>query len=164
VIVVSDTTPLNYLILIGSVDILRTLFDQVCVPPAVMSELQHSRTPEAVRAWVQAPPPWLLLRTPASIDPATSSLDRGEAEAISLAGELPASVILMDDRRAVAVAQAAKLIVVRTIAILELAAEKDLIDLGLALQKLQGTTFRISQQHMKAALARDAARRQRKQP
>ena len=60
-IVVSNTTPLNYLILIGSVDILHTLFDQVCVPPAVMTELQHSHTPGAVRAWVQASPSWLLV-------------------------------------------------------------------------------------------------------
>ena len=34
-IVLSDTSPINYLILIGHIDILPTLFGQIVVPPAV---------------------------------------------------------------------------------------------------------------------------------
>ena len=46
---VADTTPLNYLILIGVVPILPTLFGRVYAPPAVIRELSHPRGPEVVR-------------------------------------------------------------------------------------------------------------------
>ena len=62
-IVIADATPLNYLVLIGHADILPRLFDQVLIPSAVMNELQRSRTPEIVRAWIAAPPAWLEVRS-----------------------------------------------------------------------------------------------------
>ena len=49
-IVVSDTSPLNYLVLIGAIDVLPQLFGEVYVPPRVMQELQRSRTPEPCQA------------------------------------------------------------------------------------------------------------------
>ncbi len=39
-IVVADTTPLNYLVVIGHVDLLPALFGQVLIPTAVWNELQ----------------------------------------------------------------------------------------------------------------------------
>ena len=42
-IVVSDTSPLNYLVLIEVDRLLPDLFGQVTAPPAVLAELQHSR-------------------------------------------------------------------------------------------------------------------------
>jgi predicted nucleic acid-binding protein len=159
VIVVSDTTPLNYLVLINAVDILHHLFNEVFVPTEVIRELQQPRTPEVVRRWTQTPPPWLIVKTPQSIDPSTFSLDRGEAEAISLAKELKAPIILMDERRATIVAQREKLTVVRTLALLELAGEQKLLDLPSTLRSLQATNFRISQSHIDAALRRTALRK-----
>ncbi len=38
-VIVSDTTPLNYLVLIGAIDILPGLYIRVFVPPAVKAEL-----------------------------------------------------------------------------------------------------------------------------
>jgi predicted nucleic acid-binding protein len=38
-IVIADSTPLNYLILIHQVDLLPQLFDRVLIPPAVFEEL-----------------------------------------------------------------------------------------------------------------------------
>jgi predicted nucleic acid-binding protein len=58
-IVVSDASPLNYLVLIDAVDILPALFGRVLTPPAVWCELHRDRTPEAVRQWASQPPPWL---------------------------------------------------------------------------------------------------------
>ena len=52
-IAVSDTSPICYLILIGEIDILPRLFDQVLVPQAVLTELRHVDAPEPVRDWVQ---------------------------------------------------------------------------------------------------------------
>ena len=55
-IVVSDTTPLNYLILVDSVHVLPALFGRVYAPSAVITELSHRKTPEAVRNWAASPP------------------------------------------------------------------------------------------------------------
>jgi predicted nucleic acid-binding protein len=58
VIVLSDTSPINYLVLIGHIDVLPAVFGQVIIPGAVFTELQHARTPAAVRQWIaQAPTP-----------------------------------------------------------------------------------------------------------
>jgi predicted nucleic acid-binding protein len=40
-IVVADTGPLNYLVLIKAIDLLPKLFDLVCVPETVFGELTH---------------------------------------------------------------------------------------------------------------------------
>ena len=44
-VVVSDTTPLHYLILIGRDSVLKQLYGQVIVPPAVLQELGHPAAP-----------------------------------------------------------------------------------------------------------------------
>ena len=58
-IVVADTSPLNYLILIGAVDVLAPLYTRVVVPQTVAAELRASRTPAVARAWIAQPPGWL---------------------------------------------------------------------------------------------------------
>ena len=60
-IVVSNTTPLNYLILTESVHVLPALFGRVYVPSAVLGELSHAKSPGPVRAFA-APPLSLLKR------------------------------------------------------------------------------------------------------
>jgi predicted nucleic acid-binding protein len=68
-IVVSDTTPLNYLILIDSAHVLPALFGRVYAPPAVIWELAHPRSPEPVRRWTDSLPEWLTVQEPTRIDP-----------------------------------------------------------------------------------------------
>ena len=63
-VVVSDTTPLHYLILIGADSVLGKLYGQVFVPPAVMQELSHPAAPPENAAWIKSPPVWLLVQTP----------------------------------------------------------------------------------------------------
>ena len=58
-IVVADTSPLNYLIVIGAVDVLAPLYTHVVVPQTVAAELSVSRTPAVVRAWIAQRPVWL---------------------------------------------------------------------------------------------------------
>ena len=58
-IVVSDTTPIHYLILIEEIDILRDLFGRVIIPQAVFDDMQREKTPQEVKAWIAAPPIWL---------------------------------------------------------------------------------------------------------
>jgi predicted nucleic acid-binding protein len=55
-VVVADTSPLNYLVLIGHADILSALFERVFVPAIVRDELQNLETPQDVRNWIAARP------------------------------------------------------------------------------------------------------------
>ena len=46
VTVVSDTSPISYLILIGEEDLLPALYGHVLIPEAVRQELSHTEGPE----------------------------------------------------------------------------------------------------------------------
>src|SRR5579864_9032467 len=143
-VVVADTGPLNYLVLIDAVDVLPKLFDKIIVPLAVRDELAHPGTPEVVRAWMMQVPPWLDVRpNPARIsdDAEARTLDEGEYAAIRLASALAADLILMDDRNGVAFARAQGFAVTGTLGVLDLAAQRGLIDLAQAFTRLKATTF-----------------------
>lgn len=103
-IVVSDTSPVNYLVLIGHVDVLPVLFDRVVAPPAVITELLHPGSPPPVRAWATTPPGWQEIVPPSTVDPSLK-LGAGETEAICVARELNAQLLLVDERKATSVAQ-----------------------------------------------------------
>ena len=89
-IVVSDTSPLNYLARIQRLDLLPAVFGSVVIPQAVAAELGHAAAPSAVRELVGNRLLWLEVRAGARVDPALKWLGRGEAEAIVLAEELRA--------------------------------------------------------------------------
>src|SRR5271170_163455 len=76
-IVVSDTSPLNYLAIINKAVLLHQLFGQVIIPQAVAKELSAAAAPLSVRELMNAPPTWLLIRGASSID---VSLPRWERE------------------------------------------------------------------------------------
>jgi predicted nucleic acid-binding protein len=158
-IVVSDTSPLNYLVLIDAVGVLPHLFGMVHAPPTVVQELQHPRTPELVKHWAQSLPKWLLVTAPSPQTPSDPKLDPGEAEAIALAIELGAGAILIDEKKGRLAAKASGLATLGTITVLELAAEHELLDLQVALDALQRTSFRVSMSLVDTALQRDAARK-----
>ena len=159
-IVLSDTSPINYLVLTGRIDILPALFDRIVIPTAVESELLRFGTPEAVRQWIGQPPAWLSVRIPGHIEPIPLGL--GEVEAISLAIEMKADLLLMDDRRARREAAACGLSVVGTVKVLQAAAECDLLDLPVAITELRQTNFHIAQQVLDRVIQEDAERRAKK--
>jgi predicted nucleic acid-binding protein len=86
-LVVADTSPLHYPVLIQHETILPAIYEQVAIPPAVLADLQQSRTPDLVRAWVTHPPAWLEVRQPRQVLDALQfpRLGAGEREAIALA-------------------------------------------------------------------------------
>lgn len=157
-IVVSDTSPLNYLVLIGHVDVLPILFDRIVAPPAVITELLHPGAPQPVRAWATRPPAWLEVIPPSRIDPALN-LGPGEKEAISVARELNAELLLIDERKATSAAHRLGLRVVGTLNVVALAAERQLLDLRSAISSLRQTTFREPTKLVDELLQRDAQRR-----
>lgn len=157
-IIVSDTSPLNYLVLVEADRFLPDLFGQVVVPPAVVAELQHSRTPARVKAWAANPPPWLRIVAPSAFVP-FDRLGPGESEAIALATQLTADILLMDERDGSAVARQLGLAVVGTLGVLELAAEKGLLSLPAVVAELRRTTFRTPEDLIAEMLRRDQLRR-----
>jgi predicted nucleic acid-binding protein len=50
-VVVADTSPMNYLVLIRQIDLRTQLYKQILIPTAVLAELEHPGAPKAVRDW-----------------------------------------------------------------------------------------------------------------
>ncbi len=98
-IVIADTSPLNYLVLVGEADILHKLYGRVLIPEAVFVELQHPDAPRAVVEWMNARPTWLEIhQLTAPGDKNSETLDAGEREALALAEAFRPDVLLvMDD-------------------------------------------------------------------
>jgi predicted nucleic acid-binding protein len=162
-VVVSDTSPLNYLVLCEAVLVLPRLFHEVLIPPSVFAELQHGRTPTPVRDWIEARPSWLRVRAPKTLDPSLDA-DAGEVEAICLAREVGATALLMDDKKGRIAAERVGLAVTGTVGLLELAAVRGLVDLPEVIHRLRQTNARLAPEILDAALKRDAARREKERP
>ncbi len=97
-LVISNTTPLLYLHRIQRLSLLRQLYQQVQVPPAVVTELQLGRTQghdvPALQDHDWLKQPHLPADAPAFNVP---DLGPGEAEVLALAVRNPGCLILMDD-------------------------------------------------------------------
>lgn len=91
-IVVSDTSPISALLQVGKAGMLERLFGNVVVPAAVYDELAvcHADLPD----WVHR----VEVQNLSAVQSLLLHLDRGESEAIVLAGELGADFLLMDEK------------------------------------------------------------------
>jgi predicted nucleic acid-binding protein len=152
-IVVSDTSPLNYLVLIGQTDLLPKMFGRVVTCAAVIEEMLHPAAPDAVRRWAGNIPEWLEVMTPM----ATTAIERlgaGEADAIALAEQLNAELLLIDDEFGKQVATERGLHVTGTLGILDQAAAHRLLDIESAINALRETTFRFPEKLIQKILER----------
>jgi len=159
-IVVADTSPINYLVLIGQVDVLGKIYARVTIPEAVLNELSVSSAPAAVWAWVQKPPEWLeidlsVLGEDASLD----ALDRGERHAIALAERHGAKRLIVDDGAARREAERRGIPVIGLLGVLAEAARRGLLSLPEALAALQATSFYVSEDLIERLLLLDRQRR-----
>lgn len=160
-LVIADASPIRYLVLIGHIDILPPLYEQIIVPHVVVTELGQPQTPEAVKGWLDTRPNWLEVRQP-RIPPlhTMADLGAGERDAILLAQELSADLVLMDDRSGRAEARRQHVATTGTLGVMESAALRGLLDLPAAIARLLETNFRVEQVLIDDLLARDAERRQ----
>lgn len=159
-LVVTDSGPLHYLVLIEAIEVLPALYSGVIAPPTVMEELSHPRTPQAVRVWIALPPAWLKVQQPRQSSAATLlNLDAGESQAILLAPEIGADFLFMDEEDGRREARQRSLTVLGTLGVLAHAAERGLQDLPIALTRLQATNFRVTEALLQRLLTRDAARK-----
>ena len=143
-IVVADTSPINYLILIGSVEVLPRLYGEILSPSAVVRELRAAASPPALRAFIADPPQWFHLRQSAApLDP-SGALDDGEREAIHLAREIGADLLLMDDAQGRAAASELGLRVVGVVGVLVAGGRRNLLDFEAAFAALEETSCYLS--------------------
>jgi uncharacterized protein len=101
-IIVSDTSPLSGLAIIGALSLLQQLYEKVLIPQAVASELARGGEDDDRIALVLALD-WIEVRQTTNLQLVATlinerNLDRGEAEAIALALELGADELLIDER------------------------------------------------------------------
>lgn len=163
-LVVADTTPLHYLILIDTVNVLPALFERVCIPDIVVEEMSRESAPGAVRSWIATPPPWLEIRTvedkAGKLPPALSSLDPGESAALALALALRPDFLLIDERRGTQIALDLGLRPTGTLGVLDMAAARKLVDFATIIERLRSTNFRYPRSLVERLLAEDAKRDQ----
>lgn len=152
-IVIADTSPINYLVLIKEIEILPKLYGKVVIPQAVREELLRPVTPEIVRTWTAQEPAWLEIRTPANIaDSSLARLDPGERDAIMLAAELCADQLIVDDREGRRLAEERGIPVIGTLGVLKEAATWGLLDLRDCVKRLQTTSFHVAPEVLKNLL------------
>ena len=99
-LIVSDASPLIHLAAINKLELVPKLVGSVVLPPAVFDEItaQGSEKPGAMgvreAAWVEV----IACRDTELLARFMAELDAGEAEALTLAVELKADAVLMDER------------------------------------------------------------------
>ena len=161
-VVIADSSPLHYLILIDAADVLRALFGVVKIPEAVFKELQHKNAPAKVAAWLSRRPPWLHVEQTFAEPPDAefSQLGEGERAAIRLALEQgPEALLLIDELKGRRVAEGRGIRFMGTLGVLERAAASGQIDLPAMVERLLQTNIRISPALLKALLDENSRRR-----
>lgn len=97
-IIVSDTSVISNLIQLGHIHLLKDLFDEVIIPQEVKSELNNNQSISLEVARL----PWLKtikIRDQQLFNSLLTQLDAGESEAIVLAIQLKADVLLIDEKK-----------------------------------------------------------------
>jgi hypothetical protein len=118
VTVVADASPLIALAQVGHLPLLERLFGEVVAPPAVVREVGLSLPGFIRERKLSQPIPAAVLR---------ASLDPGESEAISLALELGADRVILDERAARRLALSLGLAIVGVLGILLASKQNGLI-------------------------------------
>ena len=151
-IVVADSSPFIVLIAIGRLGVLPQLYGKVLIPPEVAAELGLPGRTEQVRAFISTPPAWLSIRKPTSIE-VIPDLHAGESAAISLARELRADRLIIDETPGRDAAKRRGVPIIGTVGVLELAAEQKLLDLAKAFDDVKMTDFWVSPRFLDERLA-----------
>jgi predicted nucleic acid-binding protein len=153
--VVSDTSPLNYLILIEQINLLPQLYRRVLIPGSVLEELNAPATPNLVRTWMAGLPDWLEVSpVVAAPDPDLSHLHAGERDAICLALHFKADALIIDERRGREEAEKRGQRVIGTLGVLSAAHERGLVDLVAGINLLRQTTFHVSPKLLAAIVSK----------
>lgn len=155
-IVVSDTSPICYLLLINRIDILQTLYSVVIIPQAVANELSDSEAPSVVKNWIAQPLSWLQIQSTETLQSTELRiLDPGEREAILLAEQLNADLVILDDKAARRIAGERRLRIIGLLGILKEAARSGLLDLETTFEQLRDVGFWVAPSLLARLLTED---------
>ena len=153
--VVSNTSPLCYVTLIGHAEILPKLYGSIHITQKVLEELRHPEAPPSVRDWAATPPDWLKIHSdPKEPDQTLAALDPGERSALLLSEQIRSDVVLLDESAARALGVQRGLKVTGTLGVLCDAAQCGLLKLPAALDLLRRTNFRASPELWKSLYTR----------
>jgi predicted nucleic acid-binding protein len=155
-IVVSDTSPIHYLLLIDRVELLPKLYGHIAIPKVVRDEMIAAGAPLVLQQWIRQPPDWLevcVVELPNNPD--LIHLDPGEHAAIQLARQIQADLLIVDDKPARQAATGLGIKITGLLGILDEAATLGELDLPSTLFQLQNeTNFRVSPALIQALLAK----------
>lgn len=122
---VSNTSPISNLAFIGRLDLLRSQFHELWIPPAVARELKAHPDPAALAAIDTAiRDRWIRITEPQNTPLHKMLLLQvhlGEAEAIALAADLKAGTMIIDEQEGRGLAAQAGLFVTGTLGVLLMA-------------------------------------------
>lgn len=155
-IVVADSEPLHYPILLEHTELLRRFYGPVLVPEPVASELSVGGAPAIVREWIMAPPPWVeVCPVPShAVSMITDDLDLGERSAIALAETMHADLLLIGEAAGRAEAKRRHLRVTGTLGVLRAGAEQGLVNVPELLERLKATSFYLDETLLNAVFDR----------
>lgn len=128
-LIVSNTTPLIALDACNQLDLLRSLYGRILIPEAVDRELSRGGSTGLTTGLTSAHRAWIgvqAITSPPSVH-LLARLDAGEAEVITLALEIGASLVLIDEKRGLKVARELGLSALGSVGILLLAKKKGLL-------------------------------------
>jgi predicted nucleic acid-binding protein len=156
-IVVADSSPLHYLILLEQAEILERLYGNVLIPDAVAAELRAAASPRSVSEWISNPPLWLRIVevTAEQIASVFDELDLGERAAIALAERTGADLLLIDESAGRAEARRRSLRVTGTLGVLRASAEAGLLlDVRDVVSRLRATNFYVDETLLKTVFGK----------
>ncbi len=128
-IVVSDTSPISNLFIIGKLKLLKDVYEEVVIPETVYIELMALRK-SGFNVSIIHQASWIIIQAPKSITGLSTllqKLDLGEAEAILLAKELNADLLLIDESKGRKIAKEEGLKTIRLLGVLLEAKSKGII-------------------------------------
>jgi predicted nucleic acid-binding protein len=146
-IVVADSGPLHYLILLEYIELLQRFYGHVVVPQPVADELSAVGAPAVVRDWIRSQPAWFDIRrvSPETVSAISEELDLGERAAIALAETMHADLLLIDEAAGRAEAKRRHLRVTGTLGVLRSGAELGLVNVPEMLERLKATSFYLDE-------------------